>query len=280
MRKFLVLATLSLSASLIFGQGNMAVTGHDDDYHWGAGGDGITGPPGLQISAFLAFARKGSTLPVLTIDHGSELTGAMTALGIPFTNVDPDTAANVTDAMFNHSTYSAVLVASDTSCGGCDNDPTGEANLATHATAIGNFLNAGGGIIGFAGADSTNYYAFLPQTPTSVGGAPSSGYTQTAAGSGNGIPAVNGDATHNLFWNPGTHGESAVWQIAEVNATTGNGTVPAPAAVTLICVSCTVTGGVIGGGGGPTTPAPSSIILLGSGLALLMFWVASRRRTA
>lgn len=226
--------------------GNVVLTGHDDDFHDANGSPSAA----VQLQAIVAYARNGSVLPVLTFDSGTELTTDLTALGIPFTNVDPNNAAAVTDALFNPAVFSAFIVASDSSCGGCDNTPAGEANIAAHSAAIAAFLNAGGGIVGFAGANSPNYYAFVPQTTTSVGGAPSTGYTQTAAGAAAGIPATNGDATHNLFFNPGTNGESPAFQIAELNMTTGNGTVPPPAAVTLICTGCTTTGGVLGGGGG------------------------------
>jgi hypothetical protein len=238
--------------------GNIALTGHDDDFHQSTGAM-------AQIGAMIGFARDGSTLPVLVFDSGSELTSALTTLGIPFTNVDPNSAAAVTDALFNHSLYSAVAVASDTTCGGCDNSAGGEANIAAHSTAIGNFLNAGGGIVGFAGAFSADYYAFVPQTASSVGGAPSTGYTATGLF---GINAVNGDATHNLFWNPGTHGESKFYQIAEINTTSGNGTIPPPAAVTLVCDACTVSGGVITGGGG-SVPEPATYEMMAGGIAAL-----------
>ena len=87
-------------------------------------------------------------------------------------------------------------------------------------------------------------------------------------GTGLGPPAVNDDETHNLFYNPGTEGESALCQIAEVNNTDGNGVILPPAAVTLTCTGCTVSGGVLVGGT-VVTPEPSSIVLLGSGLFIL-----------
>jgi hypothetical protein len=171
MRILTALVGTCLIAGSAAAQGNIVVTGHDDDFHWSS--DGIGAAPGIQINAFMTYARRGSSLPVLAFDHGTEMTAALTALGIPFTRVDPDVAANITDAMFSRSTYSAFAVASDNSCGGCDNDATGEANIALHTTAIGSFLNSGGGIVAFAGANASGYYGFLPQTPSSVGGAPS-----------------------------------------------------------------------------------------------------------
>ena len=255
------LAMLGLTGGIATA-GNIALTGHDDDLHQTTGAL-------AQITAMMNFARNGSSLPVLTFDSGTELTSSLTTLGIPFFNVNPDVSASVTDALFNNALYSAFAVASDTSCGGCDNNPTGEANIAAHSTAIGNFLNAGGGIVGFAGAGSANYYAFVPQTASSVGGAPSTGYSATGIF---GIPAVNGDPTHNLFWNPGTHGESAFFQVAEVNST-GNGTIPPPAAATIICNACTVSGGVIGA---PGVPEPSTWTLIALPLAAI-FLVRSRK---
>jgi hypothetical protein len=268
-----IVATCCLAIGLPAYAGNIALTGHDDDFHQandgiGTGG-GPTGPAGMQLSALVSFARAGSALPVLTFDSGTELTSSLTDLGVVWTNVDPNNGALVTDALFNPAVYSAFIVASDETCGGCDNTAAGEANIAAHKTAIDDFLNGGGGIIGLAGADSTHYYDFVPEAASSVGGAPTDGYTATGLF---GIPAVNGDPTHNLFWDPGTHGESTFYQVAEVNSS-GNGTIPGPnAAATLVCDACTTTGGVITG----AAPEPSSILLFGSGLIAFALFGLSR----
>ena len=278
MKRLFVAALSTLALAVVVAvparAGNIALTGHDDDFHCSGG----FGDPNAcaQLAALIAYARGGSSLPVLTFDAGSELTSELTHLGIAFTNVNPNTAGAVTASLFNNAVYSAFIVASDGSCGGCDNSPTGEAAIAAQSAAIDSFLNAGGGIVGLAGASSSGYYDFVPQTATSVGGAPSTGYSQTSVGAGLGIPAVNFDATHNLFWNPGTHGESAFYQIDEINETSGNGTIPAPAAVTLSCTECTVSGGVITGGGGGVTPEPSTLVLFGTGVTGLAGLVRRR----
>lgn len=265
--KFLALTTVMAAVPAL--AGNIFLTGHDDDFHFSAGD-----PAAAQLLAAITFARGGSALPVLTFDAGSELTSDLTSLGIAFTNVNPNTAAAVTDSLFDNSTFSAFVVASDTTCGGCDNSAGGEANIASHTTAIANFLNAGGGVVGLAGANSVGYYDFVPQTATSVGGAPSTGYSQTSVGASLSIPDVNGDFTHNLFSNPGVNGESSFYQIVELNLTTGNGVILPPAAVSLACVACTTSGGVITGGG--STPEPATWATMGS--AILAAGIVSVRR--
>lgn len=267
-----VAATMVVSCLTARG-GNIVLTGHDDDYHLSVNALG-------QITSFAAFAANGSALPLLVFDAGRELTTGLTTAGITnYVNVNPSVAANITDSLFDTSRYSAFLIASDQSCGGCDNNSITSANINAHATAIAGFLNAGGGIVAFAGGNNADYYSFLPQTASSVGGAPSFGYSQTDVGAALNIPAVNGDQTHNLFFSPGTGGTSSAYQIAEVNSS-GNGTIMGPnAATTLVCAGCTTSGGVIiGGGGVDVVPEPSSIALISTGAGLAALW-SRRKRT-
>jgi hypothetical protein len=264
------LAVFLLGSSPLFA-GNIVLTGHDDDFHQSVNALG-------QISAFAKYAANGSSLPFLVFDAGNELTSGLTAAGISnFVNVDPSVGSNITDALFSTSKYSAFMIASDESCGGCDNNGVTSANINAHALAIAGFLNGGAGIVAFAGADNAGYYSFLPQTASSVGGAPSEGYSQTSVGATLGIPAVNGDATHNLFNSPGTGGTSSAYQVAEINSF-GNGTILGPdAATTLVCTGCTTSGGVIIGGGTSDTPEPGSVLLLTCGLGGVTFYLRRKR---
>src|SRR5258706_11343811 len=116
MAKKLALAMLGLAMAGTASAGNIFLTGHDDDFHQSPNAN-------AQMAAAIAFVRNGSTLPVLSFDAGSELTSQLTSLGIPFTNVNP-TAANLAGAagaaLFNPATFSAFIVASVQTCGGCD----------------------------------------------------------------------------------------------------------------------------------------------------------------
>jgi len=280
-KKALAISTLVAGMGLFIGPGayaggNVVLTGHDDDLHQSTAAK-------AQALGMLNFARQGSTLPVLTFDHGTELTTLMTALGIPFTNVDPNAGVPAA-SLFNNSTFSAIAVASDTSCGGCDNNATSSTNLAAASGAIATFFNNGGGIVAFAGASNTSYYNFLPASATNPGIVScSTCFTQTSAGVSAGVPAVNGDFPHNFFNFPGVGGMSPSWVAFETytgSSTLGNLT---NQPFTVGIANGTIGGGTITGGGGGgetgggTVPEPASVVLLASGLAGLAAWKLKRK---
>lgn len=265
--RLIVAGAVLLSASTGFA-GNIALTGHDDDFHQSTAA-------GNQLSGMLAFARAGSAnsaLPVLTFDQGTELTSFLTALGISWVNVNPSSA--ISASVFDPTKYSAIAVASDQSCGGCDNNSTGSANLAAQSGAIASFFNAGGGIVALAGASNTGYYSFLPSAATNPGVIScETCFSQTAAGLLVGIPAVNGDFPHNVFGFPGSPGMDPLWQVAEAYNSTD---APANSPFTVFISNATIGGGGFGGGG---VPEPGTWSLLGAGM-LALAYTARRRKVS
>ena len=259
------LAVTTLAAAPAFA-GNIALTGHDDDFHCVVSGSNCT-----QISQMLSFVRSGASnplLPVLSFDQGTELTADLTSLGISFTNIS--SPGSVTAALFNPALYSAFIVASDSTCGGCDNSPAMTTALVAQSAAIASFFNAGGGIVALTGAaNAGTYYSFLPITAVGAGSPPPTGFVAPATPCfGTPITPVNGDATHNFFANPGTGGVSSLFCVAELNTSVTSG----PNATTLLLQGGTIVTSVIttttGGTGGTAVPEPATLSLLALGLAV------------
>jgi hypothetical protein len=209
--------------------GRVLVTGHDADLH--CSGGSIDSGQCHYVAVAVAYARGGAPTPtrkVLAIDNGGlVLDSSLTSLGIPHDTVDPSSPAFASTAL-NTNTYSAIVVASDASCGGCDlnNSPSPTSQtpdsdaINARASAIAAFFNAGGGVIALSGADHGDgdtsngpdtYYSFIP---VPIGGAAvASPFTLTAAGRAIGLEDssagigthddINCCATHNSFTQPG-----------------------------------------------------------------------------
>jgi kumamolisin len=205
------------------GVGHLWLTGHDADYHCS-----VDGSQCHYLQVALNYVMNGSTLPVLALDHGTEVATAISdAFGSSAPTVDTvDPRSGFAGLPLVSSTgtplYSAIVVASDITCGGCDNNngfgdtPDSDAINARSAD-IATYVNAGGGILALAGAE--NIAVFYNFVPTPVTGEPTtSPYTLTTLGLSLGLIEGQDDnccPTHNSFQLPGT---GSPLQVAETDA--------------------------------------------------------------
>lgn len=259
--------------------GNLWLTGHDMDFHC-AGGNGCN-----NFGIAVDFVRQGAptkTLPILVLDEGSEVSTALgmaatkahnsvegAGMAFPIVVMAPSGAAFAT-APIDTATYSAIIIASDQNCGGCDNTPASIAAINARITVLQTFFSAGGGIIYEAGALDAGYYNSVPIPASAVAVSPP--FTVTAAGLALGLTAAEANccATHNSFNLP-PPGSSLI--VAETD-TTGK-------AETLFVSGGAICGGSICGAGTSTdipTLSEWSMILMSSLLALTAIIYLRRRQ--
>ncbi len=253
--------------------GNLWLTGHDADLHCSGGS---------QCNHFgiaLDFGRQAApvrTLPILVLDSGAQVaTAAATAAArarntvegagnpFPLVVVDPSTPA-FTALVLTTANYSAIVIASDDTCGGCDNNAADIAAINARTAEIQAFFNAGGGLVYFAGADRRDtYYASVPIAAGAVAVSPP--FTLTPEGLALGLllaQDANCCATLNSFALPAPGG---ALRVAETDS--------AGFAETLFARDATITGGGIGGPG--TTFGPRDIPTLSEwGMIILALLVA------
>jgi hypothetical protein len=204
--------------------GRLLVTGHDWDYHCTGGAQCHYTKVGVK------FVRAGSTKKVLVLDTAAN--EVSTALNNAFSPGFPRRVVAPTSAEFKTMSittkkFSAILVASDASCGGCDLNQVGTEDsdaIFARRHAIAKFFNAGGGIMTGAGGPAHGsgtgtagaYYRFVP---IPVGGEPvSAPFTLTKVGKQIGFKDdathndINCCPTHNSFKKPG---KNSALKIAE-----------------------------------------------------------------
>lgn len=159
--------------------GRLWATGHDADLHCAFGAQCH------YVKQAVEYVRAGApdpTKPVLVLDASDldfnvALDNAFGAGVVPRTVMDPKSAAFASEPLTTDR-YSAILIASDTTCGGCDlNIPTIGSDtpdsdaINARKGAIEGFFNGGGGLYANAGADHGNgdpsdgadvFYDFAP----------------------------------------------------------------------------------------------------------------------
>ena len=175
--------------------GRLVTTGHDADLHCGGGGLSPFSAQCHFVEVATKYVRGGApdpTKPVLILDNDEANGGpdsgeydmafavdnAFGLGNVPYTVFEPQSPAWAAEPLTTDR-YSAILVASDYSCGGCDlNPPTGSGDSTADSDAINArkadieaFFNAGGGIYVNAGAvhgdgDASSgadvFYNFVP----------------------------------------------------------------------------------------------------------------------
>jgi hypothetical protein len=260
--------------------GNLWLTGHDAELHC----DGTGGAQCNYFGIAANFVRQGAptkTLPVLVLDSGTQVQNSLNSneakakntvegagSAIPFTVVDPSSAAFPTTPL-SVANWSAIIIASDSTCGGCDNDTADIAAINARTAELQAFFSAGGGLLYLAGAGNrATYYASVPIPATGV--AVAAPFTVQPAGAALGLTSadVNCCATHNSFALPAP-GSALV--VAETDS--------AGAAETLIVSGGSICGGAIcGGGAGVAVPTLSDWALVTMGALLLLVGAAFLRR--
>jgi len=204
---------LAHAAAGAVGTGHIWITGHDDDKHcWQS-----TAPACVYMKAAIDFVRDGSSLPVLALDSGPDIsatvaqayTGTAPALDV----VDPSGPGFASLPLVNGSgtpLYSAIVVASDSTCPSCDNPVTDITAITARKADIAQFFNEGGGILAMTGASNySTYYNFLPITATGAMVTPP--FSVTVVGQSVGLydtgstttSPINCCGTHNSFDLPG-----------------------------------------------------------------------------
>ena len=198
--------------------GNLWVTGHDADLHCSQDGAACHY---LQVA--VTFVMGGSKLQLLALDHGTQVATAISkAFGSSapaVTTVDPRTGFEALPLLDSQGKplYSAIIIASDITCGPGDPPPFCDNNTLTstpdsdainaRTSDIATFFKAGGGILALAGANNISvYYNFLPVSLTAIAVSPPDGspggFKLTSVGLSLGLTEGDDDnccITHNSF---------------------------------------------------------------------------------
>lgn len=254
-----VFCSFAIAASSAFAAGREFITGWDPDYHCQSG----TYASCSVLSTAVDFVRAGApdpSKPVLVIDRGAlKLQNTLNNLygsSLPMQVVDPESSSFST-LPITTANYSAIIVASDESCGGCDlntssSTPDTDALVARKAD-IKAFFEAGGGVIALSGGEVQYqptgrcdvYYSFLPLAAPTCQATLDTAYAATPNGAALGFTAADAGSPHNEFTTPAPGGplQPAIVDGAQTVALFG----AAPLATTGSAGSVTSSGATVSG---------------------------------
>jgi hypothetical protein len=197
-------AVTGLASSASATSANFVATGHDMDLHCAASNT----PECEYFKIVVDKVRKGSTLPILALDQGSEVPVALANAGYKgageVVTVNPAETVTFNATPFvgpkGEQIYSAIITASDSTCGGCDNTEAGESNINARAKDFETYFNGGGGILALAGASRfATYYNFVPLKVGATAVSPPFEVTPEGEKLGITNTMANCCATHNSF---------------------------------------------------------------------------------
>ena len=237
-----VALTLLFAGSASAGSSRMLVNGFDNDYHCIAS-HSSSEPVCHFFNTIVPWARGGApdpSKPILELDRNGQLDGcgdcnntspqelvdsidlAFGGPGLVVKQVVDPRSAEFAALPIDTAHYSAIFVASNVDCGGCDlntdtTQPDSDAIVARKADIL-NFFRNGGGLVAFAGGSQcakatkstkggcgstprcNHYYEFMPLPVTCASGG--GGVTVTPAGAGIGLIDSDYGGSHNVFVAP------------------------------------------------------------------------------
>jgi hypothetical protein len=263
-------ALVAVALALVFagsasaGSSRMLVNGFDNDYHCIQGSSDVC----HFFNTIVPWARGGApdpSKPILELDRNGQLDGcddcnstspqelvdsidlAFGGPGLVVKQVVDPRSAEFAALPIDTAHYSAIFVASNVDCGGCDlntdtTQPDSDA-IAARKADIANFFRNGGGLVAFAGGSQcaglkttkggcgstprcNHYYEFMPFPVACASGG--GDVSVTPAGAGIGLIDDDYGSSHNTFLAPDAGSPLQIGAVTNNNSDARGTFVPEP----------------------------------------------------